>query len=361
MGNAESNVSARTNDRRSSDEIKHDLDTTRHEMDETIDALVQRLDPGALVSRAWQNFTRSGSGARTKSKETGAAAAEIGSAVVAKFKNNPIPAALIGAGAAWLLMSSDEPEDEHSYSGYRTDVSDERVRADIGRGDGGRGIGSTSGNMTESAKSRAATAGAGIAGAARSGAASVSSGAKSAMSGATSTGRRVAGSLRGGSRGASRSARRGAAATQESVQVAMQDYPLAFGAAMLGLGMVCGLIVPETQREHEMLGPQSDRLKDKSKEAISEAVERGKAIAETTVSAAQEKLEEEGLDPAHLTEKTKSVAAHAKQAAKGKMREEGATPEDLKRRAEQSTGGAKEGTETRSGHVSPTSTKNRQL
>lgn len=331
MGSAENNVKYQTNEHRSSDEIKRDLDETRSEMDETIDALVRRLDPGAWVSRAWHGLTHGNAQTRERARETGASAAEIGNNVMTKIRNNPVPTALIGAGAAWLLMSGDDDQ-RHRWDTDRDSGSDwdpEQGQADIGEYAGG---------ATESAKSRARHAGSRVAQAARSGMASAKSGASGAAASATHAGRSLMSGTQSGARGASWQARRTAAATQANLEAAIDDYPLAVGAAVMGLGMAVGMLIPESRREHEMLGPSRDRLKEQSKDAMNDVVERGKDIAQTTAAAAQDKLEEEGLDPAHLAEKTQAVAAHAKQAAEQKMHDEQATPEAMKRKAEEATG-----------------------
>lgn len=84
-----------------SDQIKSDIDHTRHEMDETIDQLTERLRPRHLIDEVICMIQESGTGA-------GESAKEIGRTVGRQVRDNPVPLALIGAGVAWMLMSRGE-------------------------------------------------------------------------------------------------------------------------------------------------------------------------------------------------------------------------------------------------------------
>jgi hypothetical protein len=53
----------------------------------------------------------------------------------------------------------------------------------------------------------------------------------------------------------------------------VETHPLAVGAAALAAGVCVGLMLPETRRESELLGPQRDRLLEGAKQAVSTAKE----------------------------------------------------------------------------------------
>ncbi len=93
---------------RSSSELKREVDETRSEMDETINALVARINPGELFSQAINTLFHGGSKAGRKGKQAGRAARDAGSALVEKIRDNPMPAALIAAGAA---LRAHDPRD----------------------------------------------------------------------------------------------------------------------------------------------------------------------------------------------------------------------------------------------------------
>ena len=142
---------------------------------------------------------------------------------------------------------------------------------------------------------------------------------------ARSTGRRAAKMRRGVGRGAQyvgRQARRGGAGAQrqlsqgysysrDAVSDAMDDYPLAAGAACLGIGLLLGLVLPHTRYEDRMMGDASDDLKRRAKHTGREAAERARHVAEATAAAAMDEAEEQGLTPAQLAEKAKRAADKA--------------------------------------------------
>jgi hypothetical protein len=61
--------------------------------------------------------------------------------------------------------------------------------------------------------------------------------------------------------------------------------PLALGA--VAVGALAGLLIPETQKEHETLGPMADNLKQAVTTTAQEAVEHGKQVAQTVASEVQ--------------------------------------------------------------------------
>jgi len=61
--------------------------------------------------------------------------------------------------------------------------------------------------------------------------------------------------------------------------------PLALGS--LAVGALAGLLIPETQKEHETLGAASDNLKQAVTTTAQEAVQHGKEMAQTVASEVQ--------------------------------------------------------------------------
>lgn len=143
---------------------------------------------------------------------------------------------------------------------------------------------------------------------------------------ARSTGRRAAQMGRGMRRGVGRGARyvgrqarrggvgagrqlsQGYTATRDAVSQSMDEYPLAAGAACLGLGLLLGLALPHTRYEDRMMGEASDDLKHRAKETGREAAQRARHVAEATAAAAMDEAEEQGLTPAQLAEKAQRTA-----------------------------------------------------
>ena len=75
------------------EEIQADIERTRTDLNETLSAIEQRLNPSELFDRGFDYVRHSG--AREYVVNLGAAA-----------RQDPLPLALVGVGLAWLMMSS---------------------------------------------------------------------------------------------------------------------------------------------------------------------------------------------------------------------------------------------------------------
>lgn len=100
---------------------------------------------------------------------------------------------------------------------------------------------------------------------------------------------------------------RGYRQSREFVQQNMEERPLAVGAACLGLGLLAGLLIPETRKEHEFFGERADELNRKARDAGSDLIERGERVAKAAVSAADAELEKQGIKPAALQRQSSSA------------------------------------------------------
>src|SRR6476659_4913907 len=71
-----------------------------------------------------------------------------------------------------------------------------------------------------------------------------------------------------------------------------EQNPIGLAAGGLASGILVGMLLPSTRLEDEHLGPLSDRITDSAKETASEALERGKHVAQDAVQAATETAKE---------------------------------------------------------------------
>lgn len=71
---------------------------------------------------------------------------------------------------------------------------------------------------------------------------------------------------------------------ERRVEHAVQDNPLAAGAMAAALGFAAGLMVPETQREHEMMGRTRDQVLDKAQHSARKATDKVRETAKDTAS-----------------------------------------------------------------------------
>jgi hypothetical protein len=124
---------------------------------------------------------------------------------------------------------------------------------------------------------------------------------------------------RSSSRAAGRQLQQGYAYSRDTVSAAMDEYPLAAGAAFLGLGLLLGFALPETRYEDEMMGEASDELKQRAKETGREAVHRAQEVAMATAEAALDEAEHQGLAPHQLGEKVQQAASEVKRVVQEKV------------------------------------------
>lgn len=355
-----------------SDRIKRDIDRTRAEMDETLDALGERLHPRHLLDDVLDMFRSDGGG--TSGQQASRVARNAGRTLVRQVQRHPMPALLCGAGLAWLLMM-EEDEDEYyarrrrelhreppMYSGSYVDARTGEPY-DLEHYGGEEDFGPESPGMGEKARGMMGKAQERISGAGHSVKESIS-GVRESVSGAGAKAGEFAGRTRERSRQWSEGARRrahdarsradrmsrtaqrqmrqGYDYSRERFEDAVEDYPLAVGLGFLALGALAGLALPRTRREDELMGEQSDRLKHDVREMGEEIVDRGKHVAESTMSTVSEDAEREGLAPHSLKEKVQRVASKTLSAVEQAAHEEGIAPSDIKEKTKHVAEHAKE-------------------
>ena len=230
-------------------QIRHDIARTREDLSETVDAIQEKLSPGNLVANAKSATTEKvkdmASNAADSAKDMAATAADTagewweasgGNTVVDRLRNNPIPALMTGVGVAWLLMSDGERHrgNGERYRRYRTasDRTTEPYRTASDR---------TTDWSTEAGE-----------------------------------GRRMA---RPNGRSAMRDGVR-------QIETMVRQYPLAVGAAAVLIGASLGMVVPETERENELMGEARDTALERAQQVATGTVDRVKEAAATALTQA---------------------------------------------------------------------------
>ena len=236
-------------DRRSSDEIRRDIERRRDELDVTTEVLQHKLAPRELAEQLWHDMrTRLGGGAGE---------------MVDVVKRHPVPLGLIGAGIAWWIY---ETSRGHSLT--------------FGNGGGYEeedlGVGSMS------------------TGSYRSGA-GYEPGAEYASSGYSSEGEGWRQRSRHAAQRSSERLRSGAHAARQGVSEAVERNPLALGAACFSLGLLAGIAVPASRWEDETMGDASTRVSRKAvraaKGAAVNAAEQGARAAQSAAERLREEAE----------------------------------------------------------------------
>lgn len=342
-------------DDRSAEQIRRDIEGTRADMHETVEALERKLSVGQLVDEVWGRM----GGGRS-------AVAAAGATV----RDHPVPLALMGLGIAWLTverLTGGSGGNHHAVGPgtweraegrvgpYRGDAvshdheDDEPSALERAKDKAGAALDSARSAWEETrtrthsaadkARERSASAREGardragsVADAARGGAAHVRAGIHSAA-GAVDTARERAGA--GWSR-----ARSGARRWNRGLRSAMDEQPLAMGAVAFGLGLASGLAVPTTEWEDRTMGPAADAVKDEAKVAARETVVGAKHAAEDATAAARAEADRQRLGE-QIQDSAREVAEEAKAAAQERLHDEGVDREGLKARAQDAAERAK--------------------
>lgn len=273
-------------------EIRAEIEQTREDLSETVNAIQDRLRPGNIASNAADTVKHA---ARERVRDI----ADTES--VQYVRSNPIPTAMIGvglAGLAWLLFGGKDADRRPRYRGASRDW---RVAPSYGEGDDyyRRSTGASTGYEASSAYGTAGydaasggygtTSGAyGTAGATgyaadyEGGTADYRSGARgySRESSSQSYGSGVASD-------ATRRAKETAHRAQTQVQRTWNDSPLLIGAAAAVLGAIVGAAVPETDRENRLMGETRDNMIEGVQQAVKDKVEDVQNVATKAVSQVQ--------------------------------------------------------------------------
>lgn len=277
-------------DDKSSAEIQREIDHTRADMSETIEAIRHRLSPGELVDQAITYIKDGGAGQFTNN---------LGETI----KQNPVPTALIGVGIAWLMMGgSRAPQPTRSWE--RSGGVTSRVSG------AASGTSERTGEMMQSARTRV--------GRAREQAGDMAQGARHQM-------RDTAEQVR-------HQARSQAERARQSFTYWRREQPLVLGALGFALGAAFGAGLPPTEREDEFMGETRDQYVQQAREMGEEQLDKARQVATAAASTAQEQLQKEGVTSGNTDEQARQAAekaervAHAsRDAAQEEARQQGLT------------------------------------
>jgi hypothetical protein len=283
--------------------LTEDIEQTRAEMSETIDAIQDRLDPERLTNQAVGAATEVTVQARDAAKDvakyaideakqavreladqattavrrstiervehmavnTRDSAQGAGTDLWSLVQHNPIPAALAGIGLGWLWMkrSSAAPtgygRSDYGYAGYNAGYSP-----------GGPMTG-----MTDTAQQLA-------------------SGAQQRATQVVDQTQQMASSIAGRAENTAGQMQD----TTMSIAEGISANPIALGALGLALGAAAALILPETEQEDQLLGETRDRVMDRVQNAAGQTAEKVQRVAAEARQSAMREAKAEGLAPA---------------------------------------------------------------
>ncbi len=249
--------------------LRLELARTRSQMSETVYAIQGRMNPQYVREQA-----------SSQAKDT---AKEAGSSLMDTIKNNPVPAALTGAGVVglgWLIASG---SGDSGSGGSRRSSGGSRQR---GVDDGPYYYGSSErsypayygeseyeGSSESSSRERAQEA----AGQARERAG------------------QVGGQLQDRAGQAGEQAQQQAQRAKGGFQQMLQENPLALGALAVGVGAAVGFAVPGTSKENEAMGETRDNLVERGKQSARETRERAQKVLEEGRRSAEQEAQRQDL------------------------------------------------------------------
>jgi hypothetical protein len=214
------------------EKIRAEIGETRERISHDLDEIGERLNPHN-VKEDIQDGIREATIGRVEqmARHAGDSLIGAGSGIIQTIRDNPLPAAVAGLGLVWLFASRAESSS---------------------RGVAGR---PPEPGTVDKAREKVAD---------------------------------VAGQ-------AQEAASRVTAPPVQQVHSVFQENPLAIAAGAIALGLVAGLLVPETRPEKRVMGDVGERIVDKVSEAASEAAEKAtnvaqRAIEETGNAARKERL-----------------------------------------------------------------------
>lgn len=265
--------------------IRSEIDTTRHRMDETINALGQRLKGRHLLDEALHVFRKqqeNGNMTKLKNKISDTADTAYHS-VVDTIKAHPVPVALVGAGVGWLIYersrsasraAEDTPTTEFSgVPPYDDDFAPEPlpgqsiIRSESGLTEpriGGESFfdEGKSGGAMQSLKQKASQAGS---------------------------------RLREKGTEAKEKARQIYENSRDRVASAVEEHPLQSGLICLAIGLVAGLLIPTPRRLGERLKPKAREIGERVRDKAQDLMDKGGQVLESAKQAAKEEARAQGL------------------------------------------------------------------
>jgi hypothetical protein len=239
-------------------ELRGEIAETRSGISETIEAIQERLQPANLVAQAGETVRNAATEKVKQMANTAGDAADrvLRSSFIETVRENPIPAAMIGIGAAWMLFNR-----RAESRGYQ-DTSDETYRT---YGRSGRDVSYGEGFDRPYERTYGAVGTRGTIGADDS--QSMATRAKDYAADVTSRAQEFTGEIR-------ETARRTSRRAQVKFEDVLRNNPLALGAAAALVGAVVGMTVPSTETENQLMGEARDSVVERARGLASDAADR---------------------------------------------------------------------------------------
>jgi hypothetical protein len=288
-------------DSRSVREVEREVEITRSQVSATLDELRNKMAPGAVVDSMIGYASENGG-------------ADFLRTLGNQVRTNPLPVTLIGAGVAWLAMSSNRSTHPkgHTMVDNKTtsnspypsgrNPSAPATQYNPRMSDGG------SGSMAASSNT-----GSGMVSSVKSTMSSVGDSVASAYDSVTDAAQNIGERISGGASAASDVAQRGYRSVQHGyartsgLTNILKEQPLVTLALGVAIGAAIGAALPATETENEYLGPMSDATRERVQELASEQYENVQQTASDALEAVKSEARAQGLTSDKPTEMLKGI------------------------------------------------------
>ena len=295
---------------RSPEKIEREIEATRERMSRDIDELGERLSPSNLKRQAKDAITGK---AQDIANNVGESARHTGSRMMDFVYENTSLVAAMGLGAVWLIQQRNKSEVSGDRMARFAYTGPERRRPGL-MGKLADRAGQVGHSVKESVSSAASAVGE---------RASDLGDQAGELTGRT---RERVGELNEGVRQRARdlgySAKYRGRQARGGIERMVEENPLAVAAGVTVLGLACGLLVPESEREQRLMGPARDDLVNRAQETARRvkdaAVEAGQELRESVREEVSERAPEV---KAVVQDAVESVGQQVKEKA-GRVKEE---------------------------------------
>lgn len=299
--------------------IRAEIEATRARMSDTLDELGTRLNPTVVKERIKDGIREATIGrVEDMARKTADRLNDSRHTVLEKVRENPLPAAMVGIGLAWLYFGGDRSSDSQhgSHQMYRGDVRDPAWKREDARR---RNFGDLEAEFDEQGSiDRTRDRVAAMTDTMREGASDMAETVRNKASDFANSAQETAGRARDKMEETAEHVREkavhGAEVVRERtraladnvsdvsrrqarrVEDAYFENPFALGAMTLAAGVAVGLSIPRSDIEVDLIGERRDQLVDSAKDAARETTEKVQHVAEQVLDEGKRKVSEVARD-----------------------------------------------------------------